>query len=103
MDLGVRDKVAVITGGSIGIGLAVAKGLAAEGAHVVIAARTSDRLDAACAGIAGTAKVRAVAGPFDVSTDEGGAAVVAAAEKEFGGADILANTPATRTTKTITN
>ena len=33
MDLGLRDKVAVITGGSIGIGLAVAEGLAAEGAN----------------------------------------------------------------------
>ena len=35
MDLGLKDKVAVITGGSVGIGLAVAEGLAAEGAHVV--------------------------------------------------------------------
>ena len=34
MDLGLKDKVAVITGGSVGIGLAVAKGLASEGAHV---------------------------------------------------------------------
>ena len=43
MDLGLKDKVAVITGGSVGIGLAVAQGLAAEGAHVVIAARDGDR------------------------------------------------------------
>ena len=43
MDLGLKDKVAVITGGSVGIGLAVAKGFAAEGAHVVIAARNVDR------------------------------------------------------------
>ena len=34
MDLGLTDKVAVITGGSVGIGLAVAKGLAAEGVHL---------------------------------------------------------------------
>ena len=47
MDLGLRDKVAVITGGSIGIGLAVAKGFAAEGAHVLIAARNPERLAAA--------------------------------------------------------
>ena len=39
MDLGLKDKVAVITGGSVGIGLAVAEGLAAEGAHIVMAAR----------------------------------------------------------------
>ena len=31
MDMGLKDKVAVITGGSVGIGLAVAHGLAAEG------------------------------------------------------------------------
>jgi 3-oxoacyl-[acyl-carrier protein] reductase len=36
MDLGLRDKVAVITGASIGIGLAVAEGLAAEGAHIAM-------------------------------------------------------------------
>ena len=44
MDLGLRDKVAVITGASVGIGLAVAEGLAAEGAHIVLAARQGDRL-----------------------------------------------------------
>ena len=47
MDMGLRDKVAVITGGSVGIGLAVAKGLAAEGAHVVLVARDAARLDRA--------------------------------------------------------
>jgi NAD(P)-dependent dehydrogenase (short-subunit alcohol dehydrogenase family) len=101
MDLGLRDKVAVITGGSIGIGLAVAKGLAAEGAHVVIAARDSQRLDAARAEIAGTAKVRVVAVPCDVATSEGVGAVVAAAEKEFGGADILINNAGTGSNETI--
>jgi len=44
MDLGLKDKVAVITGGSIGIGLAIAEGLAVEGAHIVMAARNEDRL-----------------------------------------------------------
>jgi NADP-dependent 3-hydroxy acid dehydrogenase YdfG len=44
MDLGLRNKVAVVTGASIGIGLAVAAGLAAEGVHVVMAARQGDRL-----------------------------------------------------------
>ena len=44
MELGLKDKVAVITGASVGIGLAVAEGLAAEGAHIVMAARQEDRL-----------------------------------------------------------
>jgi len=44
MDLGLGQKVAVITGASVGIGLVVAEGFAAEGAHVVMAARDSARL-----------------------------------------------------------
>ena len=52
MDLELKDKVAVITGGSVGIGLAVAEGLAAEGVHVVIVARQGDRAIAEAARIA---------------------------------------------------
>jgi 3-oxoacyl-[acyl-carrier protein] reductase len=101
MDLGLRDKVAVITGGSIGIGLAVAKGFAAEGAHVVIAARNAERLAAARAEIAGIAEVRVVAVACDVATQAGCAAVVAGAENEFGGADILINNAGTGSNETI--
>ena len=43
MELGLKGKVAVITGGSVGIGLAVARGLAAEGVNVAIAARGGER------------------------------------------------------------
>ena len=43
MDLQLTDKVAVVTGGSVGIGLAVARGLAAEGAHLVLCARDEGR------------------------------------------------------------
>lgn len=45
MDLGLQDKVAVITGGSVGIGLAVAHGLAAEGADLLICARDRERAE----------------------------------------------------------
>ena len=45
MDLELDDKVAVVTGGSKGIGLAVVRTLAAEGARVVAGARTVDELD----------------------------------------------------------
>jgi 3-oxoacyl-[acyl-carrier protein] reductase len=47
LDLGLTDKVALIAGGSSGLGLAVARELAAEGAHVAIGARDRDRLAAA--------------------------------------------------------
>lgn len=47
MDLGLTGKIALIAGGSSGLGLAVAKELAAEGAHVAIGARDPDRLAAA--------------------------------------------------------
>ena len=101
MDMGLRDKVAVITGGSIGIGLAVAKGLAAEGAHIAIVARDAQRLEAARAEIAGLAKVRAIAMSCDVATLQGVADVVGAVEKEFGGADILINNAGTGSNETI--
>jgi NAD(P)-dependent dehydrogenase (short-subunit alcohol dehydrogenase family) len=46
MDLNLRGKVAVITGGSVGIGLAVAEGLAAEGVDLLLAARDGERATA---------------------------------------------------------
>jgi NAD(P)-dependent dehydrogenase (short-subunit alcohol dehydrogenase family) len=101
MDLGLRDKVAVITGGSIGIGLAVAEGLAAEGAHVVMAARDGDRLRAAADRIAQEKGVRTRAVACDVATAAGCAALVAAAESDFGGADILINNAGTGSNETI--
>lgn len=101
MDMGLRDKVAIITGGSVGIGLAVAKGLAAEGSHVVLVARDARRLDAARVEVAAGAKVRVAAVACDVATVEGCAAVIAAVQQEFGGADILINNAGTGSNETI--
>ena len=101
MDLGLNNKVAVITGGSIGIGLAVAKGLAAEGAHVVIAARNAERLEAARAEIASADAARVIAVTCDIATPEGVAIVVAAVDREFGGTDILVNNAGTGSNETI--
>ena len=101
MELGLSGKVAVITGASIGIGLAVAQALAAEGVNVVMAARQPERLAAAAADIAARWKVRAVAVSCDVGTVAGTAALVAAVEREFGGADILINNAGTGSNETI--
>jgi len=100
MDLGLRDKVAVITGGSIGIGLATAKAFANEGAHVVLAARNGERLEAARAEVAAIG-TRVLAVDCDVATAAGCETLVAAATKEFGGADILINNAGTGSNETI--
>ena len=101
MDLGLGGKVAVVTGGSVGIGLAVAEGLAAEGVHVVLAARGAERARAEAARIAGGFGVRALGVACDVATVEGVAALVATVEGEFGGADILINNAGTGSNETI--
>ncbi len=89
MDLGLKDKVAVITGGSVGIGLAVAKGLAAEGVHIVICARDEERVKARASEIADEFSVTALGIKADVSKAEDIQSVVNAVEAEFGGMDIL--------------
>jgi NAD(P)-dependent dehydrogenase (short-subunit alcohol dehydrogenase family) len=99
--MGLRDKVAVITGGSVGIGLAVAKGLAAEGSHVALVARDAGRLDAARSEVAAGAKVKVATIACDVATAEGCATAIATIQKEFGGADILLNNAGTGSNETI--
>ena len=101
MDLGLRDKVAVIAGASSGIGLAVAEGLAAEGAHLVLAARAAEPLEAAARRIAEEQGVQALAVPCDVSTAEGAEALVRAAEDRFGGADVLVSNAGVGSNETI--
>src|SRR5260370_13153206 len=91
MDLELKDKVAVITGGSVGIGLAVAEGLAAEGVHLVLAARQADRVTTEAKRINEKYKVRALGVAADVATVAGVDALVRAAETEFGGAGNLIN------------
>ena len=67
MDLGLENKVALVAGGSSGLGLAVARELAAEGAHVAIGARDRDRLAAAERALKEVARGRVAAASVDVS------------------------------------
>jgi NAD(P)-dependent dehydrogenase (short-subunit alcohol dehydrogenase family) len=92
MDLGLTDKVAVITGGSAGIGRAIAHGLAAEGAHLVLCARDAEQLRTVASEIA---SVRVITVPADLTTPAGAVQVADAVRAEFGGADILINNAGT--------
>jgi NAD(P)-dependent dehydrogenase (short-subunit alcohol dehydrogenase family) len=88
MDPQLRDKLAVVTGSSKGIGRAIATGLAREGARVVVTGRTSASVDAAAAGIRGAvsgARVETFAG--DLSLAATADALIAA----FPAPDILVN------------
>ncbi len=101
MDLNLRDKVAVITGGTVGIGLAVAEGLAAEGVNLVLVGRNKERGEDAAARIADKFGIIATAIAADVATAPGCDAVVKGTVKAFGGADILINNAGTGSNETI--
>ncbi len=88
MDLGLKRKIAVVTGSTAGIGFAIANTLAAEGAQVILNGRTQARVDSAMEKIrreTPKADVRGVAG--DLSTAEG----VQTFTKQVTEADILIN------------
>ncbi|MGE0102836.1 MAG: SDR family NAD(P)-dependent oxidoreductase [Blastocatellales bacterium] len=91
MDLELKNKVALITGGSAGIGLAVAEGLAREGAHVVLCARHETAVQREAARIAAAFNVTAYGLRCDVTRPDDIDQVVAAVNHTFGGADILIN------------
>ncbi|MHC2537687.1 SDR family NAD(P)-dependent oxidoreductase [Bradyrhizobium diazoefficiens] len=85
MKLELDDRVALVTGASRGIGLAIAVALAAEGAKVALAARGSDALDAARATVGGQSSVHIA----DVTDPAAAAALVQDVEKQWGRLDIL--------------
>jgi 3-oxoacyl-[acyl-carrier protein] reductase len=101
MDLGLKNKVAVITGGSIGIGLAVAEGLAQEGVQLVLCARNEERLLSVVNQIKGKFGIKVIGVKADVAKGEDIAVVAARTEQEFGGADILINNAGTGSAEKI--
>jgi NAD(P)-dependent dehydrogenase (short-subunit alcohol dehydrogenase family) len=101
MDLKLRGKIAVLTGASVGIGLAVAEGFAAEGVNLVLAARQPERLAEAASRIAAQYGVKAVPVACDVATVAGVEQITRAAQENFGGVDILFNNAGTGSNETI--
>lgn len=94
MQVSLEGKVALVTGGSKGIGKAIAAGMAGAGAKVMISSRKQEQLDAAAAEISAdggeVATYAANAGDIDAAR-----ACVHATVERFGGLDILVNNAAT--------
>ena len=91
MELSLKDKVALVTGASRGIGKAIAKIYADCGASVMLSSRKQDALEAAADEIGGDTAVYAA----NAGEPEQAAACVAATVERFGGVDILVNNAAT--------
>ncbi len=89
MDLGLKDKVAIVAGASKGLGYAVALGLAREGAKVAICSRDRERIEAAGANILPQTGAVVFAAPADVTQREDGTRFVGQVIDRFGGVDIL--------------
>ena len=93
MDLGLTDKVAIVTGSSRGLGLASARALVAEGCRVCICARGEERLAEAALEVESVAKRpnMVLAVQADVSTTAGVELIMARTVETFDGLDILVN------------
>lgn len=89
MDLGLKNKVALVAASSRGLGRAVAEELAAEGAHLVLCARTEADIDAVGSTLHNTYGVKTVALAADLSIRGEPARVVANGMHELGHIDIL--------------
>jgi NAD(P)-dependent dehydrogenase (short-subunit alcohol dehydrogenase family) len=103
MDLQLKDKVAVITGGSVGIGLAVAEELASEGVHLALIARGGERAAERAAEIQAKHGVKAIGIGADVSRAEDVTRALAEIDAAFGGADILISNAGTGSNETVMN
>src|SRR5687767_1346099 len=91
MDLGLEGKRAIVTGGSKGIGKAIARELAREGVDVAIVARSRDQLESAARELEGETKRRVLPLVADVTSKEQVDRMVAEAAERLGGLHILVN------------
>lgn len=91
MELGLGGKVAIVTGGSKGIGRATAIGLVAEGASVLVCARGKEALDEVVAAVGAASRERIAALAADLTNGAAIKRVVAHCVEQFGRVDILIN------------
>lgn len=91
MDLQLEGKRAAVTGGSMGIGKAIARGLGQEGCRVAICARDEQRLQAAATELSEETGAEVVAIPADLTQPEDAENFVNRAAEQLGGLDILVN------------
>jgi len=88
-------RVAVVTGGNGGIGLGMAKGMAAAGASVIVAARNAEKAEAALAALGENSAFV----PFDVADEKSCRTMIGQAAERFGRLDILVNNAGTSVRK----
>ena len=91
MDLGLTGKIAAVTGGSEGIGFAIASALAAEGCHVAICARREDVLQNAASRISRAGDTRVLPIVADIGIEEQATNFIEQTVLEFGRIEILVN------------
>lgn len=101
MNLELKDKIAVISGGSVGIGLAIARALAKEKVHVVICARNEARAVEEAAKIRSEYGVKSLAIKVDVTKVDDIERLISEVETKFGGVDILINNAGTGSNEKI--
>jgi 3-oxoacyl-[acyl-carrier protein] reductase len=91
MNTGLRGSVAMVSGASRGIGLAIARGLAAEGAQLSLCARSAGPVEDAAKSLEREFGVRCRATAADLASEEGAARWVEATVSDLGGIDVLVN------------
>lgn len=103
MDYGLEGRVALVTGGSEGIGKATALALSVEGVRVAICARRPNVLDAAAEEIRTISSGEILAVPTDISKPEQITNLMQRVNEKWGGVDILVNNAGTSSAKAFEN